>query len=474
MFVARERELALLENLYESGAFQMVPVWGRRRVGKTKLLNEFARGKARVRFFTARETTARENLKGLSAALAHWHEQGDAVGELRGDEPVYPSFEAALSAVFAEAQHERTLLVIDEYPYLASSYPGVSSLLQQLIDRYKDTSKLMLVLCGSSMSFMEHQVLGKKSPLYGRRTSQLKLEPWDFCDAAKMLGTNDPFRIIELYSLVGGIPLYLDQLDAHHDTEWNIAHSLLGQGRMLYAEPRNFLMQEVSSPAPYVAIIDALAHGRTRPAEVADATGIQSPNVQEHLRKLIELGVVRKDTPAGKANKRQVIYSINDPLFRFWHSFVPRYEQAIDLGQEERVASRIVQRDLSTYVGHMFEEVCRQWVARQVRLGVIDMLPTRIGSWWGTDPVAREQVDVDVVMQGSDGELLCGECKWTNDQVGADVVDTLVQRSRLVMDDPARVDLYVFSKSGFAPSAERAAQAAGNVHLVNAEALLDL
>lgn len=473
MFVARERELALLEGLYASGTFQMIPVWGRRRVGKTKLLNEFAREKERVRFFTARETTARENLVGLSAALAHWHEQDGAMSIYSGDEPVYPSFEAALLAAFLEAQHERTLFVIDEYPYLAASYPGISSLLQQLIDKHRDTSKLMLILCGSSMSFMEHQVLGKKSPLYGRRTSQLKLEPWDFFDSAKMLGACDPIRNIELYSLVGGVPLYLDQLSGCHDSEWNIAHVLLGQGRMLYAEPRNFLMQEVSSPAPYVAIVDALANGRTKPTEIADVTGIQGPNVQEHLKKLIELGIVRRDTPVGKANKRQVVYRIDDSLFRFWHSFVPRYEHAIDLGQEERVAQRIVQRDLSTYMGYIFEEVCRQWVARQVRLGGLDVLPTRIGSWWGTDPVAREQVDVDVVIKGSDGELLCGECKWTSDKVGADVVDTLVQRSRLVMDDPTRVDLYVFSKSGFAPSAERAAESAGNVRLVGVEDLFD-
>ena len=134
------------------------------------------------------------------------------------------------------------------------------------------------------------------------------------------------------------------------------------------------------------------------------------------------------------------------------------------------MARRIVQRDLATYVGRAFEEVCRQWVARQMRMGSIEMLPTRIGSWWGTDPVAREQVDGDVVALGSDGELLCGECKWTSDAVSADVVGTLVQRARLVVDQPKETSLYVFSKNGFTSSAKRAADVHG-VRLIDVDEL---
>ena len=194
--------------------------------------------------------------------------------------------------------------------------------------------------------------------------------------------------------------------------------------------------------------------------------------MQEYLRKLAELGVVRRDTPVGRAKKRQVTYRIVDPLFRFWHSFAPRYEHAIELGQVDRVARRIVQRDLSTFVGHSFEEVCRQWVSRQMRCGAIDVLPSRVGSWWGNDPVAREQVDVDVVVEGSDGELLCGECKWKSEPVDSNVIETLAQRARLVQDDPTSTLLFVFSKSGFTEAARRTAEAAGNVRLVGLGELL--
>lgn len=473
MFIARERELAILEECYQADGLQMVPVWGRRRVGKTKLLNEFARNKERVHFFTARRTTARENLAALSAALQTWYDP-DAP-EQGADEglPVYSSFEAALSRAFSEAQNKRTILVIDEYPYLAESYAGVSSLLQGLIDTNQSRSALMLVLCGSSMSFMEHQVLGEKSPLYGRRTAQLKVEPFDYFDSARLMGCSDPVRAVELYSMVGGVPLYLEQLDSAHTTEWNIANRLLGSGRFLYAEPANFLLQEVSSPAPYTAVVDAVAHGRVRPVEIADATGIQGPNVNEHLRKLGELGVVRRDTPVGKANKKQVVYRISDNLFSFWHTFVPRYAQAIELGREREVAKRIVDRDLATYVGHTFEEVCRQWLARQISSGNINILPSQIGSWWGTDPIARTSTDVDVVALGSEGEVVCGECKWQTNPVGSDVVETLHIRSRLVAESPIDVHLYVFSKAGFADSARREADRLGNVTLLGVEELFE-
>ena len=192
MFVARERELAELGNAYKTGSFQMAVVYGRRRVGKTALLRQFVSGKKNAIFFTARQTVARENLEALSAALAT---RDTYPGEINPGEnvfpgsyvpashPIYQSFSDALLSLFRRAQRERVVFVIDEYPYLAESEPSVSSVLQSLIDEYGATSKLFLVLCGSSMSFMKEQVLGEKSPLYGRRTLQIELKPFDLVSA---------------------------------------------------------------------------------------------------------------------------------------------------------------------------------------------------------------------------------------------------------------------------------------------------
>lgn len=477
MFVAREKELAALEEAYQSDTFQCVIVYGRRRVGKTALLRKFVKDKNNVFFFSARETTAQENLIALSRALldnvvmtSYESKGGDGVF---ADTPVpqFATYEDALTYVFANARKHRTILVIDEYPYLAKSYKGASSLLQELIDKNKDSSQLMIVLCGSSMSFMKKQVLGEKSPLYGRRTAQIRLEPFDYRDAAALVESDNPVRLLELYGLVGGVPLYLEQLDGHRTTQWNIANRMLGPGKFLFAEPESFMLQEVQSPAAYNAIVSALANGRPRPTEIANATGIEAPNVSNYLKALIELGIVAKDTPVGKANKKAVIYRLCDNLFRFWYTFAPRYGAAIESGMSEQVAERIITRGLSDYMGHVFEDVCRQWAARAIADGRFDMIPSQIGNWWGVDPQAKEQVDVDVVSLGIDGELLAGECKWTTAPVDTGILETLQERAHLITDRPRRIELVLFAKSGFTKGCIESARKAGNVTLVGLEDL---
>ena len=465
MFVGRQRELASLESAYASGSFAFAVVYGRRRVGKTSLLRAFTQGKPNVFFFTGQQTVASENLALLSAEILGHSESANA-----DPSPVFPNIQAALAYVFEQAENQRTILVIDEYPYLAESEPGVSSYLQMLIDRHKDTSKLFLVLCGSSMSFMEHQVLGHKSPLYGRRTMQLRVDPMDIFEAAQMLPGADAEKIVELYGIAGGIPLYLSQLDGTQSVQWNIAHALLRQDAFLYAEPQNYLLQEVRTPAIYNAVVTAIANGYVRPKEIADVTGLASPQVSRLLDALIELKIVERVTPAFKANKRQVVYRICDNLFNFWYRFVPRYVGSIEGGMGAAVAKRIVERDLSTFIGPVFEQVCRQWLMGQAAGGALGILPKAIGSWWGADPQTRQQEEIDIVLEGADGELVIGECKWRNESVDVDVLNTLVRRGALLGAPIERY--YVFSKSGFSDTCRTKAGGMGNVELVELEEML--
>ena len=188
MFVGRQSELESLETAYQKGSFQFAVVYGRRRVGKTSLLRAFTQDKHSVNFFTGQQAVASENLALLSREMLGNSAAGAA----------FPSIQVALESVFERAKAEQVILVIDEYPYLAESDPGVSSCLQTLIDRHKDKSNLFLVLCGSSMSFMEHQVLGHQSPLYGRRTMQLRIDPFVVFDVAQMLPDAPIERSIEL------------------------------------------------------------------------------------------------------------------------------------------------------------------------------------------------------------------------------------------------------------------------------------
>ena len=463
MFVARERELDRLEEAYATDSFQLAVVYGRRRVGKTALLIHFVRSKPNAHYFMARQTVAQENLEALSASLM-MQTGGNSTAEniwwnMPLSHPVYRSFSDALRTLFRTSLTQRVTLVIDEYPYLAESYPGISSLLQSLIDEFSSQSKLFLVLCGSSMSFMQEQVLGEKSPLYGRRTLQLEVRPFDAFDAARLLGTNDPIRAVELYSLVGGVPQYLEQLDAKKTTEWNIAQRLLSPSSYLSAEPENFLLQEIRSPATYNAVISAVAGGRVRPQEIADATGLKAPQVSVALARLEQLFVIQKVTPAVRAKRRQVRYAISDGLFRFHYALGAKYETAAEAGMAAAAAHRIVLSELSGFVGPAFEEICRQWLLRQMASGRIDLLPEEIGTWWGTNPESHQEEEIDIVARGS-GRLLLGECKWNNSPVDSSVLGTLRRRAALLSSEED-LSLYVFSKTGFEPDCVERARADG-------------
>lgn len=450
MFIARERELAQLEQAYASGSFHMIPVYGRRRVGKTALLTHFVANKANARYFTATQTSAQENLHWLSAAILGESGPSASASSLFGQaDMTFSSYEAAFTSLFEQAQTTRMVFVIDEYPYLAESAPEVSSILQALIDRYRSTSQLMLILCGSSMSFMEHQVLGEKSPLYGRRTAQLRVDPFDVFDAARLLRSPDPVTTVELYAIAGGIPLYLEQFDAEQGTRWNLEHRVLAPGCVLSIESESFLMQEFRNPRSYNAVLSAIGPTRASQKTIVDRTGPITKNISPILARLEELGVVRRLTPLPHGKRNQTRYEISDILIRFSSTFFTRYATAIASGMGGRVADRIMGSEFPTFVGPVFEEVCRQWLLRQMASDAIDAIPQTLGTWWGTNPETKCEEELDIVA-ATDGPLLLGECKWRNQPVDSDALETLQRRGRLVSGSQD-TSLFIFAKTGFTP-----------------------
>lgn len=452
-FVGREHDLAVLEGLYKAPGFQMPIIYGRRRVGKTTLIEQFAKDKRTI-FFSARETTARENLRALSSAIAQASNGGVSTNDDMAS-PTFATFEDAFNHVFHLAKERRLLFVIDEYPYLANSEKSVSSVLQHFIDRQKNDSQLFLILCGSSMSFMEHQVLGYKSPLYGRRTAQIKVEPFRIGQAAKLLDGASPEDVVAWYGVVGGVPLYLSQYDTSLTLQDNLAAKVLRPDSFLYGEPDAFLQQEMRDPANYNAIIQAIAAGACRISEIADVTGIPTTSLPAYIKSLCELGIIKKNDPVVKAKRKRGRYEIADNLFRFWYRFIPRYLTPLQVGREKEIARLICTDHLSTFLGPAFEQVCRQWVVDHSGTSDIPLV-LDIGSWWGTDPESREEADIDIVALCDDGSMVVGECKWHNSQVGPSVVKTLEHRSRLVKGDGVQ-HLFVFSKSGFTKACKETA-----------------
>ena len=462
MFVGRKRELSLLERLYQTGKFEFIGVYGRRRVGKTALLTEFTRP-LRTGWCAAVEDDAALNLRILSQAV-YSLQQPQADLDLA---PTYPDFRLAMEAAFAAARDERAVLVIDEFPYLAKSYPAFPSVLQASIDAHQNDSKLFLVLCGSSLSFMKEQLLDRKSPLYGRRTAQLELKPFDFFESREFFPDADPAVAADMYGMVGGVPLYLRQLDASLSLEQNIESAFLDPSSILYEEPMNLLKQEVSKAPPYNAVISAIAGGASQHNEIASKAGLESGALDYYLKELTRIGLLEREEPITGKGGRKALWKLTDNLFRFWYRFVRPRQSLVERGLGETVAPSIASA-LPEYMGPVFEDICRDWMWRQIASGELGFEITDIGRWWGNDPIAREKAEIDVVAVNGSEAILVGECEWKNELTDAAQLEKLDRRAQLVGAGPA-VPRWLFSRAGYAESCREYSRSIASARLITFE-----
>lgn len=455
MFIGRERELNALDNLYKSDKFEFAVIYGRRRVGKTALINQFISDKKAI-YFMGVESNAKQNLENFSKSIMEFANGIET-------ESSFLSFQAAFEYVFKLAEKERIILAIDEYPYVARSSESLASTLQLLIDKYKDTSKLMLILCGSSMSYMEDHVLAYKAPLYGRRTAQIKLLPFDFEETCECLqGMSDEDKAL-IYGIAGGTPQYLLQMSSKLSVEDNIKNTYLNPTSFLYEEPTNLLKQEVREPATYTAIITAIATGSSRMSEISSKVGEDTNVCTRYLKNLINLGIVQKETPYGEKASRRSIYSIEDNMFRFWYRFVLDNNSLIVRGAADLVYKRI-EPQLSDYMGKVFEEICKQYLWKQLLSGNCPVEFKSLGRWWGNDPKEKSQAEIDIMGEQDKNTALFAECKWTNEKVDLSVLETLIKHSELFHYKTKYY--YLFSKSGFTKGCIDKANEMGNVNLV--------
>ena len=455
MFIGRERELEALNKLYSSNKFEFTVIYGRRRVGKTALISRFIKNKNAI-YFMGVESNAKQNLENFSKSILEYHTGIET-------ESSFLTFQAALEYVFKLSEKERLILAIDEYPYVARSEKSLASTLQLLIDKYKDNSKLMLILCGSSMSYMEDHVLAYKAPLYGRRTAQMKLVPFDFEETCRYFKNFSDEDKALLYGIVGGTPQYLLQMSDTLSVEDNIKNTFLNPTSALFEEPENLLKQEVREPALYNAIITAIAAGSTRMSEISGKVGEDTNVCSTYVKNLLTLGIIRKETPYGENMSRKAIYAIEDNLFRFWYRFVPENNSIIARGAADLAYKRI-EPFLSDYMGKVFEEICKQYLWKLLLAGKCPAQFSSIGRWWGNDPKEKRQAEIDILAEQDKTTAIFGECKWTNEKVDLGVLETLVKRSDLF---PYKYKyFYLFAKTGFTKGCVDRANEMKNVVLV--------
>ena len=461
MFIGRERELTALQNQYNSSKFEFTVIYGRRRVGKTAIINEFVKDKD-VIYFTGVESNAKQNLENFSQSIMSYKSDLPQGSE-------FTSFQDALEFVFKLAQEKRIVLVIDEYPYVAKASKSLASTLQLMIDKHKDTSNLFLILCGSSMSYMEDHVLAYKAPLYGRRTAQLKVQPFEFMEACKHFPKFAAEDKAIAYGIVGGTPQYLLQLDDGLSIKENIKKIFLNPSSFLFEEPTNLLKQEVREPAIYNAIITAIATGGTKLSEISSKVGEDTSVCATYIRNLISLEIVKKETPYGESSGRKTIYSIEDNMFRFWYRLVTENTSVISRGADELAYKRI-EPFLSDYMGAVFEEISKQYLWNELLNDNCPVNFTDIGRWWGTNKKTRQQEEIDIMGVQDKNTALFGECKWTNEKVDLAVLEKLIERSELF--NYKNKHFYLFAKSGFTKECISKAEEMGNVRLVEYSEML--
>ena len=462
MFIGRKKELNTLNDLFNSNKFEFVVIYGRRRVGKTSLINKFIDQKE-VIYFTGIESNEKQNLENFSNSIFEYYSGIES-------DNTFSSFQTALEFVFKLSENKRIILVIDEYPYVAHASKSLASTLQLLIDKYKDTSKLMLILCGSSMSYMEDQVLAYKAPLYGRRTSQMKILPFEFeetCEYTHNMSDEDKAFV---YGIVGGTPQYLLQFNSQLSVEENIKNNFLNPNSFLYEEPTNLLKQEVREPAIYTSIIFSIANGASKLSEISNKVGENTNVCSSYLKNLINLGIIKKEAPYNDDSSRKFIYSIDDNMFRFWYRFVLRNHSIITKGAVNLAYQRI-KPFLNEYMGLIFEEICKQYLWKQLLNNNCPVEFSSLGRWWGNDPIEKKQVEIDIMGEEDKYCCLFGECKWTNEKVDVDVLNKLIKRTKLF--HYTNNYIYIFSKSGFTNKCKEEALKLSNIYLITYNDILN-
>ena len=443
MFIGREKELQELNRLYESSCFEMPIIYGRRRVGKSTLIRKFTEKKKAI-LFTAVESTAERNLELFSKMIYK------TLLPNMNTLPPFQSFEAAFAFLYDYGKEDRLIVVIDEYPYLAAADKSISSVLQSCIDNLWKNSRLYLILCGSSMSFMENQVLGYQSPLYGRRTAQLKILPFDYKTAAQFVPDYSLEDKALVYGVTGGIPKYLELFSPELSVEENIIRLFFQDSGYLYEEPGNLLKQELRDVSTYNAIIEALASGATKMNELVTKTHTDTATVSYCLKSLISIGIVSKEYAiTEESNKKKTCYSLCDNMFRFWYRFVPNGTELILMQEGKTYFEEAVLPQISDYMGKIFEQMCRNYLMHQSVAGKLPFKILKIGRWWGNNPKQKREEEIDIVgIHPLSKSALLGECKYKNAGIHLETAKTLLERGALLPAYPTK-QYVLCSKNSF-------------------------
>jgi len=448
-FIGRRNELEKLESLYSSKGFQMAVIYGRRRVGKSTLITQFLKGKKAI-YYVATKVGLERNINLLASQVLNTLRP-------KGKSLSLTTLEDIFSYIGNYSSTKKLVFVIDEFPYWAESDDSIISILQKYIDTEWKNKNILFLICGSALSFMESKVLSEKSPLFGRRTIQIKLEAFNYLESAEFFPNYSYEEKAICYGITGGIAQYLSLINERKSLYQNIIELFFDKTGYLYDETKNLLRQEFSEIVTINNVIETIALGTTTIKMIAEKVHINEANVLYCLERLINVGIIEKrHCILEERNKKKVQYVLKDQMFKFWYTFIANAVSMIEFGHGALYFNNIVKPQLHTFMGRIFEDMCKLFVLRKSITGELGCFITEVGSWWGVEHSTFDGVkqiqsaDIDIVgISSTEKCIVVGECKFKNDEMDKSVLDTLVRRSKSIPSSYMISKYLLFSLSGF-------------------------
>ena len=458
-FINRAEELKSLNAKWKESKPHFVIIYGKRRVGKTELIKQFIKDKPSI-YFLADKRTELEQLKELGRIMGDFFE--DSLLKDRGFSGWLEVFK-----YLKEKNKKRLVLVVDEYPYLVEVNKAVSSIFQKGWDEYLKDLNIILILSGSSIAMMESETLTHQAPLYGRRTAQILVKPMLFKEAGSFFPDKDFDEFMSIYTITGGMPAYLLQWDGSLSLEENIKNKIFLRTEFLHNEVEFILKEEFREPKNYLSILKAISFGKRKFSEIVNETGIEKNILTKYLMTLERLQVIEKEvsiTEEKPQKSRKGIYIISDNFFRFWFQYIFPYKSDLEIGRFDEVL-RKMKESFNILESNIYEKVSRDllWGFRD------KIFPfERAGRWWDKN----EEIDI-VALNASNKEILFGEIKWSNKQVGTNILEDLKRKSKTVdWHNGIRKEHYLLcSKSGFTKDMIDLARS-GKILLIHKDKLL--
>jgi len=439
-FVNRERELDALEKQYAADGASLVVLYGRRRVGKTALISEFIKDK-KAMYFLANEENETLGMKNFTESLS------DYTGQEYLKNASFEGWKDLFEVFLKHDPDTKKLLVFDELPYMVNANSAFPSILQWVWDTWFIKENVMLILCGSLIHMMEKHALNYNSPLYGRRTGQIKLKQIDFLHYDQFY-EDMPYRdLVEHYAVTGGVPKYIELFDRKKSLFHEIDRLMLTPEGPLFEEPEFLLRREVEEIGSYFSIIKSIAAGSRKPWKISTDIGIKQTSLPKYLKTLIDLDILEREVPVTESNpekSKMSLYQIKDNFIRFWFRFVYPERGRIELGQSDYVLERVKANFIDGHVAHIYETVCRSELWRLVMTDELQF--NKLGRWWNS----REEIDI-VALDSTGDSITFAECKYRTQPTDIDVFYDLLRKKELVpWNKEKRQEKFVlFSISGF-------------------------